>query len=164
MNWRRVMHHLVASDLTVRRAFPAPALRAIEQAITESERGRHGEICFALEAALPLIPLLRAQSARERAIEVFSRLRIWDTERNSGILIYLLLADHDVEIVADRGIASRVSHSEWEAICHEMETAFRDGRFQEGALAAIQRTSELLAAHFCAVEKENELPDRPIVL
>lgn len=164
MNWRRVLRHLVASDLTVRRAFPAPALRAIEQAIAGSERGRQGEICFALEAALPLVPLFRGQSARERAIEVFSRLRIWDTERNSGILIYLLLADHDVEIVADRGIAAQVAHAEWEEICREMETAFRDRRFESGALAGIQRIGDLVAAHFPAMERENELPDRPIIL
>jgi uncharacterized membrane protein len=164
MKWRRLLRHLAASDLMLRRAFPPPVLLAIEQAIADSERTHDGQICFALEAALPISPLLRGQSARERAIEVFSRLRVWDTERNNGILIYLLLADHDVEIVADRGISAQVTHAQWEAVCQEMETAFRAGRFQDGALLAIQKIRDLLAAHFPAAERGNELPDRPVLL
>ncbi|MGH8728641.1 MAG: TPM domain-containing protein [Burkholderiales bacterium] len=164
MNFARVIRHLAASDLTLRRAFPEVALRKIEQTIQQSERARRGEICFALEAALPFISLLRGQSGRERAIEVFSRLRVWDTENNNGVLIYLLLADHDVEIVADRGISSHVGDSQWEAICHEMENAFRQNKFEDGVVKGIGRIAKLLSRYSTAEGRGNELFDRPIIL
>src|SRR5687767_441551 len=106
---------------SVRRAFPAHDLQAIEKAIAKSEKRHGGEIRFAVEAALDVPALLRGQSAHGRALEVFSELRVWDTEANNGVLIYLLLADRDVEIVADRGVNRRVGPQGWEAACREME-------------------------------------------
>jgi len=165
MNLERIMRHLSCGRATVRRAFPQHTLDAIERAIRETEARHDGQIRFAVEAALDLSPLLAGQTARERAIEVFSELRVWDTEHNNGVLIYLLLADRDVEIVADRGIHARLGTETWEAICREMEAAFRDGQFEAGVLAGIHAVGEHLAHHFPARGgKPNEMPDRPVVL
>ena len=102
---------------------------------------------------------------RDRAIALFSELRVWDTEHNTGVLIYLLLADRNVEIVADRGVAARVGTAEWEVICREMEGHLREGRYEAGALAGIRATSDLLARHFPARgPRRGEQPDRPVVL
>jgi uncharacterized membrane protein len=149
----------------VRRAFPPSALDAIECAIGETEARHDGQIRFAVEAALDLSPLLAGQTARERAIEVFSELRVWDTEHNNGVLIYLMLADRDVEIVADRGIHVRLGTETWETICRDMEAAFRNGQFEAGVLAGIHAVGAHLAHHFPARSgKPNEIPDRPVVL
>ncbi len=149
----------------VRRVFPAESLDAIDRAIKASEAGHVGEIRFAVEGALDIAPLFRGQSARERAIDVFSLLRIWDTERNNGVLIYLLLADRDVEIVADRGIHAKVGAQEWEKICRAMETAFRQEDFEGGVIRGIQEVTRHMARHFPAVgDDRNELPDKPVVL
>src|SRR5574340_251964 len=151
--------------MAIRRAFPEAALMAIEKAIGKSESGHRGEIRFAVEAALNTLPLLNDQSGRERAVEVFSHLRVWDTEHNNGVLVYLLLADRDVEIIADRGIHVRLGAETWEAICREMEAAFRNGQFEAGVLAGIHAVGEHLARHFPPRGgKPNEMPDRPVVL
>ncbi len=140
-------------------------MRAIEESIRASEATHHGQIRFAVEAALDLLPLLRNQSARGRAIDVFSLLRVWDTEHNNGVLIYLLLADRDVEIVADRGVSRLVAPAAWERICREMERAFRDRRFEEGVLAGIEAVGAHLVRHYPGASKRpNELPDAPVVL
>ena len=118
-----------------------------------------------VEGGLPVLALFSGRTARERAIEVFSRLRIWDTEDNAGVLVYLLLADRRVEIVADRGIHARVGTAAWDAICGEMQTAFAAGRFEAGAILGIEAISDLLAAHFPPGEENpNELPDAPVVI
>ena len=144
---------------------PPAALAAIERAITQSETRHGGQIRFAVEHALETGALLRGLSARERALQVFSTLNVWDTQHNNGVLIYLLLADRDVEIIADRGIHGRVGAPGWEAACREMERAFRDGRFEQGVLGGIERVSSLLEAHFPAARRgPNELPDKPVVL
>ena len=149
----------------MRRAFPPRTLDAIEQTIRETEARHDGQIRFAVEAALDLTPLLAGQDARERALEVFSQLRVWDTEHNNGVLIYLLLADRDVEIVADRGIDIRLGKESWETICREMESAFRDGKFGEGVLSGIRAVSEHLARHFPPRGgKPNEMADSPVML
>ena len=102
---------------------------------------------------------------RDRALELFSALRVWDTEHNSGVLIYLQMVDHRIEIVADRGIARLVAQAQWDAICRRMETEFHAGRFEAGALSAIDEITRLLAAHFPAGESNpDELPDRPVVI
>ena len=165
MDIKRIMQHLSSGRATVRRAFPLRTLDAIERAIRAAETRHDGQIRFAIESALDLTPLLAGQTARERAVEVFSRLRVWDTEHNNGVLIYLLLADRDVEIVADRGIHARLGTETWEAICREMEAAFRDGQFEAGVLAGIHAVGEHLARHFPVRSgKSNEMPDRPVVL
>lgn len=165
MNFKRVMRHLSMGRAAVRRVFPPRTLDAIEQAIHATEQRHAGQIRFAVEASLELAPLLAGQTAQQRAIEVFSRLRVWDTEHNNGVLIYLLLADHDVEIIADRGIHVRLGQEIWEAICREMEAAFRAGHFEAGVLAGIHAVGEHLSRHFPARSgKSNEMPDRPVVL
>jgi len=149
----------------VNRAFPSHTLDAIERAIKASETAHAGEIRFVVEGALDGKPLFTGQSASERAIDVFSQLRIWDTDHNNGVLIYLLLADRDVEIVADRGIHSKVGSREWEAICRDMETAFKKADYRDGVVGGIQAVTRHLMKHFPASGvSRNELPDEPVVL
>jgi uncharacterized membrane protein YgcG len=165
MDLRRVMQHLSTGHAAVQRVFPLRALDAIERAIRETEIRHAGQIRFAVEASLDLRPLLAGLTAQQRAIEVFSKLRVWDTEHNNGVLIYLLLADRDVEIVADRGIHVRLGTEVWEVICREMEGAFREGHFEAGVLAGIHAVGEHLARHFLArADQSNEMPDSPVVL
>jgi uncharacterized membrane protein len=161
----RLLRHLLAPDWTVRLAFPAGSMRRIEQAIATSERRHGGQVRFAVETALDPLVILRDMSARERAIEVFSALRVWDTEHNNGVLIYLLLADRDVEIVADRGIASRVPKEGWEAICWEMEELLRGRDFERAVITGIGAVGAHLAQHFPPQgPASNELPDKPAIL
>ena len=161
----RLGRHIVTDHWSARRAFPPEAMKRIEHAIAEGERHHTGQVRFVVEGALPMGQLVRGETPRERAIDVFARLRIWDTEENSGVLVYLLLADRDVEIVADRGIHRKVGDEAWKAICRAMESAFRDRRFQEGAVDGIDAINSLLAQHFPRTKPgPNELPDRPIVL
>jgi uncharacterized membrane protein len=149
----------------VRRAFPPAAMAAIEQAIARSETQHRGEVRFAVEAALDASGVVAGQSARARAIEVFSQLGVWDTEDNNGVLIYLLLADRDVEIVADRGIDALVGAQEWEAICRAMEAALRRREFEPAVLGAIEAVTRLLARHFPPrAGDRNELANRPVTV
>lgn len=165
MQWKRILRHLLTDQWTVRRAFSPTAMRAIRDKIGEQERRHGGELRFAVEASLPVAQLWRGQDARSRALDLFGELRVWDTEFNSGVLIYLLLADKRVEIVADRGIDARVGTSVWEAICGEMQRAFAAGRFEQGVAGGIAAISDLLAAHFPPPEGDaNELPNEPMVL
>ena len=165
MNIKRIAKHLVTTQWQVRQVFPRKTLHAIEQAIKASETAHAGEIRFVVEGALDGAPLWTGQSARERAIDVFSLLRLWDTAHNNGLLIYLLLADRDVEIVADRGIHAKVGSQEWESICHKMEEAFKQANYEGGVVSGIQAVSRHLVKHFpTSGAGENELPDRPVVL
>jgi len=161
----RLVRHLLAPPWTANRAFPAAALTRIEDAIRKSEQRHRGQIRFAVEAALEPGALWRDTSAGERALEVFSSLRVWDTENNNGVLVYLLLADRDVEIVADRGIHARAGAPAWETICREMEADFRAGRFEHGVIDGIAKVSRHLEAHFPGSGTSgNEMPDRPVML
>ncbi len=165
MDIKRIWRHLAMTHGRVNHAFAPAALGAIEQAIKESESAHLGEVRFVVEGALDGAPLFNGQSARERALHLFSVLRIWDTEHNSGVLIYVLLADRAVEIVADRAIHARAGAHAWVAICHEMEQAFRTGNFEQGAVRGVQGMTRQLADHFPArAHSANELPDRPLVL
>jgi len=165
VNIRRWLRHLSTPAWAWRRAFPQAALNAIEAAIHASETDHGGEIRFAIENNLSPIRMWRGLSGRERAIEVFSDLRMWDTEHSNGVLIYLLLADRDIEIVADRGIAARVGNDAWEQVAQAMEAAFRRGEFERGALAGIAQVSDLLARHFPPpVPNPNELANRPEIV
>ncbi len=178
MNMRRYFKHLMTGSIAVGAALSARSMNAIEQAIRESESKHAGQICFAVEAALDLAALRRKQSAAERGIEVFSRLRVWDTEHNNGVLIYLLLADRDVEIIADRGIHAKLGNAVWQTICNDMEASFRLGKFEAGVIHGINTVGNLLQQHFPRPEPElakksslpvnelpvNELTDKPVVL
>jgi len=165
-SWPRLWRHLVHGPRALRRDFPPAALKRIEQAVSDCE-GRHpGEIRFALESALPMEAVWAGVTPRHRAIEVFSALRVWDTEHNNGVLIYLLLADRDVEIVADRGVASgRVRPEEWSDVCRLMERHFRDGAFADGAVAGIEAVADVLARYPPGdASVGNELPNAPVIL
>lgn len=161
----RLLRHLFTDHMAARRAFPATTLQAITAAIARGEARHDGELRFVIEASMPLSHILRRQSARERALELFSQLRVWDTEHNSGVLIHVLLAERHVEIVADRGIHAKVEDGTWDAVCTRMQDAFALGNFEQGAVAGIDAISDLLAAHFPReAGKSNELPDEPVML
>ena len=165
MNLTRIVRHWLVTKWHVSQAFPRGAMRAIEAAIMASESTHAGQIRFAVEGGLDGIALIKGQSARERAIEVFSQLRIWDTQHNNGLLIYLLLADRAVEIVADRGIHDKVGSAEWTRICRQMETAFRQSDYEKGVLGGVQAATAVLAEHFPASgSNANELPNKPVIL
>lgn len=161
----RITKHLVEHRWRARRVFTPKALANVEQAIKAGERTHAGQVRFVVEGALEGRPLFRDQAARERALDVFSHLRIWDTAHNNGVLIYLLLADHDVEIVADRGIDAKVGSEGWEEICRDMEADFRTGQFESGVIKGIEAVSRELAKHFPPdAHPRNELPDAPVVI
>jgi uncharacterized membrane protein len=163
----RILRHWMITPGAVRRAFPEEVLTRIRQAIADSEKSHSGELRFAVEAALPLSYLRRDAPARERAEMMFSKLRVWDTEQNNGVLIYVELADHKIEIVVDRGIGGLVSAAEWTSIAAMMRDRFRAGEFEAGALAGVEAAGALLARHFPLAAGErnpNELPDHPVVL
>ena len=165
VNIKRWLKHLFMPPWRWRTAFPSTTLTAIEQAISQSERRHRGELRLAVENTLPPMQVWRGRTAADRAQQVFANLRIWDTEENIGVLIYLMLADHEVHIIADRGIARRVAQSEWDAIATSMQQAFRRGDFREGALTGIESVSKLLIRHFPADSlNPNELSDRPVVI
>jgi uncharacterized membrane protein len=165
VNLGRLARHLCTLPGAIARTLPAAVLAAIERAIEKSESQHRGEVRFAAEPALEASALLSGQTARERALDVFSLLRVWDTEENNGVLIYLLLADRDVEIVADRGINAKVPAAQWEHICRRMESAFSKGEFEQGILAGIEEVSVLLVRHYPARPGDrNELSDRPTIL
>jgi uncharacterized membrane protein len=165
MGIKRIGRHLLQHRWRLRRIFPRKVLVNIEQAIKASEATHSGQIRFVVEGALDGAPLFRNQTARARALDIFSRLRIWDTAHNNGVLIYLLLADRDFEIVADRGIDSKVGAAGWEEICAQMEAEFRAGNFERGVLKGIEAVSRELAMHFPAQGTgRNELPDAPVVM
>ena len=165
MGIKRIAKHLLAHHRRVRRLFPPQVLAAIEQAIKNGEATHSGQVRFVVEGALDGAPLFRDQPARERALDIFSHLRIWDTHHNNGVLIYLLLADRKVEIVADRGIDAKVGAAGWEKICKAMETDFKAGNFADGVIKGIAAVSRELAAHFPRQGAgPNELPDAPVVI
>lgn len=148
-----------------RMAFPKALLKEIEAAIKASELQHRGELRFAIENTLSFPWLWRGLTARQRALEVFSNLRVWDTEENCGVLIYLLLADHEVHIIADRGIASRVGQADWDRVADAMQAAFRQGNFRGGSLTGIEQITRLLATHYPADgENPNELADHPVII
>uniref|UniRef100_Q07IJ0 TPM domain-containing protein n=1 Tax=Rhodopseudomonas palustris (strain BisA53) TaxID=316055 RepID=Q07IJ0_RHOP5 len=165
MGIARIAKHLIVHRWQVNKLFPPRVLAAIEREIEACEATHRGQIRFVVEGALDGAPLFRNQSARERALDVFSQMRIWDTEHNSGVLIYLLLADRDVEIVADRGIDGHVGRDGWEQICRAMEAEFRQGHFEAGVIFGIRAIGAHLSKHFPGDGNDaNELPDAPAVL
>ena len=162
----RLMRHRWFDESDTRRALGPQALARIEERIAQSEKLHTGEIRVCVEAGLPLSYLWRGASARERAVSMFGKLRVWDTEANNGVLIYLLLAEHQIEIVADRGIARHVPPGHWQAIVAGMRSEFRAGRFEAGLLQAVEAVERLMLQHYPPAEGQanpNELPDRPFV-
>jgi uncharacterized membrane protein len=165
VSFARFCRHVFSLPGAVARAFPGDAFDRIEKAIRETETRHGGEIRFAVDAALEPLALLRGQSARERAVQAFAELGVWDTEHNNGVLLYLLLADRDVEIVADRGFNAKVTREEWEDVCRAMEAELRAGRHAPAVVEGVRRIAAIMARHFPARANEpNELPNRPAVL
>jgi uncharacterized membrane protein len=163
MRWLR---HLTSTRWALARRFPDATLDAIESAVVASEARHRGEIRFAIEAALDVPALWRAATPRDRAIEAFSELKVWDTREQNGVLIYVLLAERDVEIVADRGFAERVRAPEWEDACRAIEREFREARWRDGALLGIEAVTQLLVREFPRTDSPDidEQPNRPRVL
>jgi uncharacterized membrane protein len=163
MSFARALRHLFATSFTLRRVFDAKGLQSIERAIAESESKHGGEIRIAIEAALSVPELLRGVRPRDQALRAFAELGVWDTEANNGVLIYILWADHDVEIVADRGFNDRVTHEEWEEVCRQMERLLADGRAVEAVIAGVESAGALIARHYPTTDR-NELSNRPVLL
>ena len=155
----------VPQESDTERRFPQTTLDAISHAVTDSEKQHRGQLRFVVEAELTSGQLWAGLTARERALEVFSLMGVWDTEENNGVLIYVMLADRKVEIVADRGIHRHVGNQRWSAICREIELHYRKSDFAAGTLAGIEKISAELELYFPAngVQK-NEQSDRPVVL
>jgi len=165
MGIRRIGKHLIEHRWRARRIFTPKVLDHIEQAIKAGEATHSGQVRFVVEGALDGAPLFRDQPARERALDIFAHLRIWDTAHNNGVLIYLLLADRKVEIVADRGIDTMIGADGWQKICTDMEAEFRTGNFEGGVIGGIEAVSRQLAAYFPKRGAgPNELPDVPVVM
>jgi len=165
--WTRLLKHRWLDETDVRRVLGDDALDRLAARVRESERHHSGEIRICIEAGLPLSYLWRNAPARQRAIMMFGKLRVWDTEHNNGVLVYLLVADHAIEIVADRGLNRHVDGAGWQALATQMSAAFKGGRFEEGLAAAVDRVDALLRQHFAigaAERNPNELPDRPVVI
>jgi uncharacterized membrane protein len=164
--WLRILRHRWLDESDARRALSASALERLRAQIALSESAHSGEIRLCIEAGLPLSYLWRGASPRERALAMFGKLRVWDTEHNNGVLIYLLLAEHRIEIVADRGLARRVDAARWRAMANGMAAAFRERRFEDGLAQAIDAVDAALREHFALAYGElnpNELPDEPVL-
>lgn len=161
----RVLRHWRSTKADARRAFPDSTLEAVAQAITAGERTHRGEVRFIVEKALPADEIWDGVTNRQRALALFADYGVWDTEDNCGVLIYVNLADHKVDIVADRGIDRKIDSSTWQAVCRTMTDGFRRGDFHQAALAAVEQVNSLLREHFPADgARPNELPDNPIMI
>jgi len=162
---KRFFRHVWMSPLIARRAFPRAVLDAVEAAVAAGERTHRGQLRFVVEAELTTPQLWAGLSSRQRALEVFSGMRVWDTGENNGVLVYVQLADHKVEIIADRGIQRHVGDERWRAICREMEHHFKRDDFQQGSVVAVEKISAELAFYF-PVEgvQSNEQSDKPVMM
>jgi uncharacterized membrane protein len=161
----RLFRHLFETRFAARRRFTPAVLDRVEAAVAAGEGAHRGELRFVVETDLDAWSILGGKTSRQRALEVFAGYRVWDTEQNNGVLLYVLFADRSVEIVADRGFNRLVTAAEWTAVCRAMEAEFRQGRWEHGALAGVEAVARLLAHHFPGTGKQgNELPDRPILL
>jgi uncharacterized membrane protein len=162
----RMLRHRWLDESDTRKAMPPDMVQRIARRVAASEKRHTGDVRMYVEAGLPMSYLWRRATPRERAVAMFGKLRVWDTEHNNGVLIYLLLAEHAIEIVADRGLARHVPPEEWRAIVTRLGAALHEGRFEDGLTQALEEVSALLVQHFPAGEgdaNENELPDEPVL-
>jgi uncharacterized membrane protein len=163
---RRILRHRWLDESDTRRAIPPALLERLAQYVAESERRHTGEVRIYVEAGLPISYLWRGATPRERAIAMFGKLGVWDTEQNNGVLVYLLLAEHAIEVVADRGLSRHVSPAQWKEIVAHMGQAFRAGRYEQGLKQAVDEVTALLVRHFPVApgsKNANELPDQPVL-
>lgn len=162
---KRLFKHLFTTTAAGRRVFPEDALKAIEETIAEGETRHRAEVHMIVEPALDAQAVLNGMSSRERARELFSDYRVWDTEENCGVLVYINLADHKVEIVADRGVGREIPAGEWEVICRTMTQGFARGEYRESVIGALRRLNSLLEQHYPDDgSAHNQLPNRPVML
>ncbi|MCY7316650.1 MAG: TPM domain-containing protein [Rubrivivax sp.] len=160
---QRIVKHRWTDETDTARALAPAALARLEARVAASEHHHSGEIRLCVEAGLPLSYLWRDATPRQRAVTMFGKLRVWDTEHNNGVLIYLLLAEHAIEIVADRGLTRCVPQAAFDTLIATMRVNFRAGRFEKGLMQAVEAIDHLLAQHFALIEGQvnpNELPDR----
>lgn len=163
---RRILRHRWLDDAETRRAIPPALAERLAQHVADSERRHTGEVRIYVEAGLPLSYLWRGATPRERALAMFGKLGVWDTEQNNGVLVYLLLAEHAIEVVADRGLSRHVTPAQWQEIVRHMSAEFRAGRYEQGLKQAIDEVTALLVQHFPAqpgAANANELPDHPVL-
>ncbi len=166
-----ILRHLWLDASDTQRAIPPDMLERLAQRVAASEKRHSGEVRICVESSLPLSYLWRLGRSttlrhliRQRAVTLFGKLRVWDTEHNNGVLIYLLLAEHAIEIVADRGLSRHVGTAQWQAVVAHMSTAFRENRYEDGLTQALEETSAVLMAHFATnASQNNELPDAPLL-
>jgi uncharacterized membrane protein len=162
----RMLRHRWLDESDTRKAVPPDLVERLARRVAASEKRHSGEVRIYVEAGLPMSYLWRSATPRERAVAMFGKLRVWDTEYNNGVLIYLLLAERAIEIIADRGLARHVAPEEWRAIVDRMSAALHDSRFEDGLTQALEEVSALLVRHFPADGGEanvNELPDEPVL-
>ena len=160
----RLLRHVWLDESDTHKAIPPEMLRRLTARVAASEKRHSGEVRIFVEAGLPVSYLLRDAAPRERAVAMFAKLGVWDTDQNNGVLIYLLLAERAIEIVADRGLSQRVDAGEWQRIVDRMGDAFKQGRIEDGLTQALEEVSSLLVTHFPSAQGEpdrNELPDQP---
>ncbi len=163
--WRRALRHLMTGSGTGRRCFPEPVLADIAAAIAAGEQRHRAEVRLVVEPALPFGAALDGIANRDRARELFVQYGVWDTEENCGVLIYVNLADHAVDIVADRNVGRRIAEDEWQAVCRTMTQAYKRGEFRGGTVAALNALADLLQRHFPADgARPNQLPDEAVIL
>jgi uncharacterized membrane protein len=163
---QRLLRHRWLDESDSRKAIPPALMQRLMQRVAASEKRHSGEIRICVEASLPSNYVLRDAAPRERAVAMFGKLRMWDTEHNNGVLIYLLLAERAIEVVADRGLNSRVPPAEWTAMVQRMGSAFRERRFEDGLTQALEEVSALLVQHFplaAGDSNRNALPDEPVL-
>jgi uncharacterized membrane protein len=163
---QRILKHRWLDEADTRRAIPPDVMQRLAQHVAEGEKRHTGEVRIYVEAGLPFSYLWRDATARERAIAMFGKLGVWDTEQNNGVLIYLLLAEHAIEVVADRGVSRHVSPAQWQEIVRHMSAAFRAGQYEQGLVQAVDEVTALLVKHFPATPgapNANELPDQPVL-
>lgn len=165
MSWQRYFKHMKFGQWHTKRAFPNALLNTIEQMINTGETQHGGELRFVVEGSLNFAALREQQTPQQRALEVFSFMRIWDTQERNGVLIYLLLADQAVEILADRGVDAHVGAEGWSAICQQMESYLRTADYKNGVIVGIEAVNHLLSTYYPRSQAQvNELPNTPVIL
>lgn len=161
----RLFKHWFTTKSAIKRAFPPESLKAIEVAVTEGERRHRAEVRLIIEHCLPTVAVLARFRPRQRAMTLFSQFRIWDTEENCGVLVYINMADRVVEIVPDRAVMRLVTRDEWRAVCDTITTGFAQGDFRDSLVGAMKQLNDLLGKHYPTIGAHtNQLPNQPIVL
>ena len=175
MNKLKVLiKHLWLDASDTHRAIPPDMLHRLAARVAASEQRHSGQIRICVESSLPVSYLWRLAGketlgalTRQRAVMMFGKMRVWDTEHNNGVLIYLLLAEHAIEIVADRGLTRHVDNAQWQAVLARMANAFQQKRYEDGLTQALEESSALLMENFARTElagdDSNELPDLPLL-